>query len=205
MPDNPNARLETFCDGVFAIAITLLILEVKVPPLESIHSKAELWTSFARLWPSFFALLLSFTVILITWVGHHNLLKSLNKTSTHFQFANGFLLLTVIIIPFPTSLMAVYLNTEYAQPAIVIYCLSGVLHNWGWRLVYYTTFKPTPLVKDALLDKIKKSARTGRYTLIIYPSLTLLAFWFPYTALIINVCIWVRWLYVVTSIKSDNN
>jgi hypothetical protein len=162
MPDNPNARLETFCDGVFAIAITLLILEVKVPPLESIHSKAELWTSFARLWPSFFALLLSFTVILITWVGHHNLLKS-------------------------------------------IYCLSGVLHNWGWRLVYYTTFKPTPLVKDALLDKIKKSARTGRYTLIIYPSLTLLAFWFPYTALIINVCIWVRWLYVVTSIKSDNN
>lgn len=53
-----NDRLETFCDGVFAIAITLLILKIKIPPLDSVHSVEDVWIAVGSLWPSFFALIL---------------------------------------------------------------------------------------------------------------------------------------------------
>ena len=95
-----NKRLETFCDGVFAIAITLLILEIKVPPLESVRSVAALWHDLGHLWPSFFALSLSFVIILIAWIGHHNLLKNIERTSPQFQLANGFFMFTIILMPF---------------------------------------------------------------------------------------------------------
>src|SRR4030067_3087085 len=121
-----NERLEFFSDGVFAIAITLLILDIKVPPLESVHSVVNVWRSIGQLWPSFFALSLSFVIILIAWLGHHNLLRAVDKTSPSFQIANGFFLFTIIFIPFPTAFMAEYLNTPFAQPAIVFYCLNGI-------------------------------------------------------------------------------
>lgn len=124
-----NDRLETFCDGVFAIAITLLILEIKIPPLNSVHSVEDVWIAIGRLWPSFFALILSFIIIFIGWIGHNNLLKGIDKTSALFQYANAFLMFSIILIPFPTSLMAEYLNTSYLQPAIMIYSLNSLLHN----------------------------------------------------------------------------
>jgi uncharacterized membrane protein len=201
---NPNMRLETFCDGVFAIAITLLILDIKVPPLESVHSVADLWRDIGHLWTSFLALILSFIIILIAWVGHHNLLKTLDKTSAHFQFANGFFLFTVILFPFSTAFMAEYLNTPYAQPAIVFYCANGIVHNIGWCVLYISLLKPKPLVKTTVgIEIIKTNTKNASYGLILYPAITILAWWFPYVALTINVLIWIYWLYVSISIKVE--
>src|ERR1035437_1557916 len=100
---NPNSRLEAFCDGVFAIALTLLIIEIKVPSIENVHSKEELWKAFAHEWPSWMAFLLSFITILICWVNHSHAFKLIDKSSTKFTYANGFLLLSIIILPFPTA------------------------------------------------------------------------------------------------------
>jgi len=61
-----NARIEAFSDGVFAIAITLLILELKVPEHQNIHSVSDLWRALIQLWPSYFAFLLSFGIILVS-------------------------------------------------------------------------------------------------------------------------------------------
>lgn len=193
---NPNARLEAFCDGVFAIAITLLILELKVPPIESIHSEEDVWQGLIKLWPSFFALGLSFIIILIAWIGHHNLMKTLEKTSGQFQIANGFFLFTVIFIPFPTAMVAEYLNTSYAQPAIVFYCLNGLLHNIGWNVLYLGIFKPVPLVKSHIgVEEMKKNSKGAKYGLVVYAAIALLSWWFPYTALIISLILWMFWLY----------
>src|SRR5262245_30573314 len=93
---NPNARLETFCDGVFAIALTLLIIEVRIPSGVEIHSTADLWSALLRIAPSIFAFVLSFTIIFITWVNHHSSLKLVGESSPSFIYANGFLLLTVV-------------------------------------------------------------------------------------------------------------
>ena len=199
-----NERLETFSDGVFAIAITLLILDIKVPPLESVHSVVDVWRDIGRLWPSFFALSLSFVIVLIAWIGHHNLLKTIDKTSSSFQLANGFFLFTIIFIPFPTAFMAEYLNTPFAQPAIVFYCLNNILHNIGWNILYRSILKPRPIVKDSIgVDFIKKASKGAKYGLFIYSAIALLAWWLPYVALIISVSVWIYWLYLSISLEQE--
>ena len=206
MPHNSNIRLEAFSDGVFAIAITLLILELKVPPLETIHSSADLWRDVIKLWPSLFALIMSFIIILIAWVGHHNLIRTLDKTSAQFQFANGFFLFTVMFFPFPTSFMAEYLNSPYAQPAIEFYCLNAIFHNIGWNLLYRYILKPAPLVKDSIaVEHIKNSSKGAKYGFVLYSLLALLAWWFPYTALSISFATWIYWLYISVNLKTEGN
>jgi len=203
-----NGRLETFCDGVFAIAITLLILEIKIPPLDSVHSVEDVWIAIGRLWPSFFALILSFIIIFIGWIGHHNLLKGIGKTSALFQYANAFLMFSIILIPFPTSLIAEYLNTPYSQPAIMIYSLNSLLHNIAWLVLFYSVEKPISLLKDAKAKEIhQKAFRTTKYGSILYVLITLLAWWFPKVALFITVMSWGFWLFIGTKMKyseSDN-
>jgi uncharacterized membrane protein len=75
MAENANTRLEAFCDGVFAIAITLLIIEVGIPAGAEITDTAEFWAALQHLLPSIFAFILSFVVIFITWVNHQVSLK----------------------------------------------------------------------------------------------------------------------------------
>jgi uncharacterized membrane protein len=75
---NPNARLEAFCDAVFAIALTLLIIDVRLPEMESITGAEELWRALRHVAPAALAFLLSFAVIFITWVNHHSRTASIN-------------------------------------------------------------------------------------------------------------------------------
>lgn len=197
-----NQRLEMFCDGVFAIAITLLILEIKIPPLESAHSVSDVWHSIGHLWPSFFALLLSFVIILISWIGHHNLLKMIDKSSSQFLVANGFFLFTVIILPFPTSFMAEYLDSPYAQPSIVVYCTAACLHNIGWNILYLSILKPKPLMKDSIgVNQIKNYSKGSRYGFLLYLTLALLSWWLPYVAIVLSVLTWAYWLSLSIAVK----
>src|SRR5574339_538699 len=139
--NNPNARLEAFCDGVFAIAITLLIIDIKIPSTAEISSTADFWLALKHIAPSIFSFVLSFIVILITWVNHHNGLKLVNKVHSTFIYANGFLLFTVAIIPFPTSLLGEYLLTDHAAPAVILYNSVLVLQSLGWILMTATATK----------------------------------------------------------------
>ena len=117
--ENVNSRLEAFCDGVFAIALTLLIIDIKIPPSVKIETTSDFWLALKHVVPSLFAFILSFIIILITWVNHHASLKLVNKSSPSFIFANGFLLLTVVFLPFPTALLGEYLLTDHSAPAVV--------------------------------------------------------------------------------------
>jgi len=195
-----------FCDGVFAIAITLLVLEIKVPPEDSVHSVANVWHGVGRLWPSFFAFTLTFTIILISWIGHDNLLKLINKTSSQFQLANGFFMFTVVLMPFSTAFMAEYLNTPFAQPAIVFFCLNSLLHNVGWNLLHASIVKPHSLLKDQKAEELQKKARQGaKYGFIIYGALVILAWWLPYITIVLTVLTWVYWLYLSVGVRDARN
>jgi uncharacterized membrane protein len=197
---NANGRLEMFSDGVFAIAITILVLEMKIPPLESIHSNADLWNYIIKLWPSFFALGLSFMIILISWMGHHNILDLMDKTSSQFQIANGFFLLTVIFLPFPTALMAEFLNTPYMKPAVFIYCLSGLFHNIGWNAFHRYVAYPVPLAKSTTnLDMLRKIRQGSQFGFLVSSAIVIVAWWFPYVAIVLSFVIWVYWLILTVS------
>jgi uncharacterized membrane protein len=190
-----NARIEAFSDGVFAIAITLLVLQLKVPPIASVHSVDDLWKSLFQLWPSYFAFILSFGILLVSWVNHHYLFNVLDKSSRPFLYANGFFLMTITFMPFPTALLAEYISSEYAKPAIAFYCFGGVINSLGWNWLFHTLYKPKRLINSDLninlLNPIKRSVQIG---FVIYAVSTLLAFWFPLIALAINLLLWIVWI-----------
>ncbi|MFI5153092.1 MAG: TMEM175 family protein [Chitinophagales bacterium] len=190
-------RVEMFSDGVFAIAITLLILEIKVPPQDSIHSVNGLVNALVHLWPSYFAFIYSFGGILIQWILHHNTFNHMDKTSRPFLYANGLLLLTIVFFPFPTALLAEYINTDYAMPAIVFYSLASIVNSLAWFLFIRSITKPRRLLNDAFSPAEYNKLRTGnRFAVIVYASSALLAVWFPYTSLVISVALWTLWIYL---------
>jgi uncharacterized membrane protein len=191
------SRLEMFSDGVFAIAITLLILEIKVPPIDSIHSADDLVNALLHLWPSYFAFVYSFGGILVQWVLHHNTFNHLDKTSRSFLYTNGFLLFTIVFFPFPTALLAEYINTEYAMPAIVFYGMASVINALAWFLFIRSIKKPKRLLNDAFSAEEYNKLRAGNhFAFIVYASTALLAIWLPYTSLIISVALWALWIYL---------
>ena len=198
-----NARIEAFSDGVFAIAITLLILEIKVPPHETIHSVADLWNGLLALWPSYFAFFLSFGIILVSWVNHHYLFTILDKSSRGFLYANGFLLLTITFMPFPTALLAEYIGTEYAKPAIAFYCFGGIINSLGWMMLIHTVTKPKLLIHQNVdIDVIHGLKRTVLLGFVVYSISTALAFWFPVLALILNLLLWIVWITLSINTKT---
>ena len=199
-----NARIEAFSDGVFAIAITLLVLELKVPPVESVHSISDLWNGLYHLWPSYFAFTLSFGILLVSWVNHHYLFNTLYKSSRPFLYANGFLLFTITFMPFPTALLAQYISTDFAKPAIAFYCFGGVVNSIGWNLLLHTLEKPEKLIRTEIHSRIvSKIKRSTQYGFVIYSFATVLAFWFPILALILNLLLWVVWITLSITEKEN--
>jgi uncharacterized membrane protein len=108
-PRMTSRRIEAFSDGVFAIAITLLVLDLAVPPRED-TAHDGLGGALAHQWPSYFAYLVSFLIIGIIWVNHHTMFDKVRLVDRPVLFANLVLLLVVSAIPFPTHLMAEYLT-----------------------------------------------------------------------------------------------
>ena len=200
---NPNSRLEAFCDGVFAIALTLLIIDIKIPSTTEIHTNAEFWLALKNMLPSIFAFILSFVIILISWVNHHASLKLGNKSSTAFYYANGFLLLTIVFLPFPTSLMGEYILTDHAAPSVVLYNATLALQSVGWILIANSALRDKLYINDAAAVKTRISRKYGYYALLLYAGFALLAFWFPQTIACITILTWLFWLLWGINIKED--
>lgn len=191
---NPNARFETFCDGVFAIALTLLVIEIKVPNPKEIGSTRDLWLALEHLGPLFFAFLLSFAIILITWVNHHRLFKLVGKSSGAFLYANGFLLLTVVFMPFPTALAGEYLMTDHAAPAVVIYNSVTAVQAIGWILVSGAVLRQRLARDEKSFGLVRDAHRNGYVAFGVYALLALLALWFPLTIAVLTTVLWTYWL-----------
>jgi TMEM175 potassium channel family protein len=109
-------RLETFSDGVFAIAATLLIIEVDVEPVNG-----SLGDSLLESWPSYLAYAISFLTIGIIWVNHHTVFSQIDRVDRTFLFINVWFLMLVAFIPFPTKLIADHLGEAGGRDAALTY------------------------------------------------------------------------------------
>lgn len=133
-----TARVEAFSDGVFAIAITLLILEI----VEILHiqNQGGLLKSYLNHWQSFLAFFIGFCTILVCWINHHHLFTYIIKVDNKLLWVNGFVLLAITFTPFPTGILAEYLKTEgktaiaifgfnYFIISIASYCISSYVYS----------------------------------------------------------------------------
>jgi uncharacterized membrane protein len=187
-----KGRTEAFSDGVFSIAITLLILEIKVPPLNG-QSNQELALALLSLWPSFFAFVGSFATILVLWINHHGLFTLAEHATPHFLFANGFLLLCVIFLPFPTALLAQYLTGPGANTAAVVYCGTYVLTNISYHLLLSTVAAPEAIHSDVSPALIKKIRIAYLFGTLIYIAATVVAWFHALIGVLVCSLLWFLW------------
>jgi uncharacterized membrane protein len=130
-----KSRTEAFSDGVFAVAITLLVLEINVPDVEG----AGLAHALAEQWPSYASYLVSFAVIGVIWMNHHSIFEHLARVDRGLQAWNLFLLLWVVLIPWATSLLAEYMRAggEGERTAALVYtgtmAAMGLAFGQLWR------------------------------------------------------------------------
>jgi TMEM175 potassium channel family protein len=130
-----TSRLEAFSDGVFAVAITLLVLDIR-PPAEA-ESSSALWRGLGDLWPHYAAYAVSFLIIGIVWVNHHAVMSLIARVDRGLAFLNLLLLMAVALIPFATALFAEYLTHGEPQHAAaaaysIVITLMGAAFGALW-------------------------------------------------------------------------
>ena len=137
MEETGTARLETFSDGVFAIAATLLVLDIGVGDVAG----SDLRHALIHLWPAYLAYATSFLTIGIIWMNHHYCVELIGRVDRTLLFVNLLLLLTVAFLPFPTSLVANYLQKPGEQAAVYVYdgtfVVMSIIYNFWWRYASY--------------------------------------------------------------------
>ena len=199
------ARVEAFSDAVFAIAATLLVLELRVPLVNRTSSIPDLWEKMGELWPSYLAFLLSFGTILIIWVNHHYTIRLLHGISKGFLYANGFLLLTITLFPFPTAVLAEYINTKFATAAVAIYSLACLLINVAFVIWWSAMQKPVYLIRPEIgKPQIKRILTQLWIGIIIYVVATLMSLWFPIPGIIVIIATNVLWITMSILDRSDH-
>lgn len=140
MEENETGRLEAFSDGVFGVAITLLVLNIKIPGLDSpgpLQGDGELWKTLGREWPMLAAYITSFATTGIMWLNHHRLFTYIKRVDTGLILLNLLLLVFVVFIPVPTALLAEYLVNPGLHTAAIVYggtfFVTACCFNLLWR------------------------------------------------------------------------
>jgi uncharacterized membrane protein len=190
--EKQTGRLEAFSDGVFAIAITLLALELKVPhPAEA--TSAALAYSLAREWPSYFAFITSFFTVLIMWVHHHVIFRLVHRTDATLLFANGFLLLLVTVVPFPTAVVAEYWGTPAAPAAVTLYGGVFVGISIAFYLLLMAAFRKAVLDESASEERVLRMRRDYRVGPPAYLAAAVAAPFSPWLSMAICTALWIFW------------
>jgi uncharacterized membrane protein len=189
------ARLETFADGVFAIAATLLILNVDAQVAGGV---GDLGGRLTHIWPSYLAYAVSFVTIGIMWVNHHWVMSQIDRTDRRFLFANIGLLLCIAFVPFPTRLVAEHIRADGARDAALAYGFTMVATAIMFNITWFYASRGRRLLRPdadaAIISGISRSYLPGPW---IYLGATLVAFLSPTASVLLFLAIAV--FYVVES------
>jgi uncharacterized membrane protein len=166
-------RLEALSDGVFAIAITLLVLDIAVP----VDAGQHLLSKVGDLWPSYLAYAVSFSTIGASWLGHNAITEYLDRADAVFVRLNLLLLLLIAFLPFPTRLFATYIgHNQPERVAATIYGISLLLSStllWVlWRYaVHAQLVRPDAADEEVQLLTQRLTPGLGGYVILIVAGL----------------------------------
>jgi uncharacterized membrane protein len=175
-------RLEAFSDGVIAIIITIMVLELKVPHGVSVDALAPLF-------PPFLSYVLSFIYLGIYWNNHHHMLHACTKVTGPMLWANLHLLFWLSLIPFTTGWMGE--NHFAAAPSAlygVVLLMSAIAY---WILQHFII---TSQGRDSILKKAVGGDWKGRMSPVLYAAAIPLAFWSPWLSMGVYIVVAIIWL-----------
>ena len=188
-------RLEAFSDGVFAIAITLLILEIKVPP-----PSTALGAELLGLWPSYLAYIVSFLVIGAIWINHHAMFQHIVRVDGTLLLLNVLHLMLIAFLPFPTAVLAEAFHRGTDEPIAAafyggILTVIGIFVNAMWRYAAHGYRLIDPHLTAKKVWQIRQQFLVGP---IFYAIATVVALVFPWLAVLLFILLnlfylWPRW------------
>lgn len=180
-----TTRIEAFSDGVFAIATTLLVLEIKVP---HVNDGGNLLDELLQLWPSYLAYLVSFLTIGVMWVNHHFVIGHYQRVDRPLLYINLGLLAVISFIPFPTAVMAEYLvggTQSDLSAATLLYGTVMLMLTVMFSALWVHTGRATDSLRDAVAAApiVRRALAFCLATLGIYVVAILLSLRVPIVAL----------------------
>ena len=191
--EKETERIEAFSDGVFAIALTLLAIDLKAPVLDAIDSR-NLAHALAERWTEYFAFINSFAAILLMWTSHHQIFKMIRRSDARFILVNGLLLFFIAAFPFPTSVLAKYVATDAGTTAAAFYAGYCVFVDAAFVLLWAVASKSRDNLADGVTDEqIRRVRRDLFIPLPIYLTAMLLAFVNPWITVAITAALWIYW------------
>ncbi|MFD9411864.1 TMEM175 family protein [Streptomyces sp. NPDC059989] len=174
--ESETGRVEAFSDGVFAVIITILVLELKVPE----ESGSEFWHGVREQWPHYAAYVVSFLIIGVMWVNHHTIFSHIKKVDRPLLFLNLLVLMVVSVVPYTTNVLAEHLMEEggSANPAAVLYSAVTVAYALAFLAFWWYVTRVGHLFHEQV-DKEGARATRVRFGLgaIAYPLTVVLAFY----------------------------
>ena len=181
-----KSRLETFSDGVFAIAITLLVLTIAQPS----HYR-QLTHQLEQKWPSLAAYVVSFVVIGIMWLNHHTIFQLLERVDRKLFYLNLLLLMTIAFLPYPTGVLGQALGQgEGATAAAAFYSITMVVNSCCWAgLWLHASSRRRLLIRDFPEDQRAKMAVLFTAGGGVYAIAIGIAFISPYACLAFNAAL----------------
>jgi uncharacterized membrane protein len=180
-----TGRLETFSDGVFAIAATLLVLEF------SVGDVPNLGRELLHLWPSYLAYVTSFLTIGIIWMNHHHTVSFIGRVDRTFLFVNNLLLLTVAFLPFPTGLVGDAIQRGVGEQAAALayaatLVVMAILHQIWWQYARRNRRLISDETPDSALRAVDRAYWPG---VPMYAAVFVVAFFSPLAAVAITFAI----------------
>jgi uncharacterized membrane protein len=139
-----KGRVEAVCDGIFAIILTLLVLEIKVPHIHEANSVGELVNALRDVLPKFIAWVISFFTVMVIWVNHHRIFESLKTIDHTFFWLNANLLLWISFYPFSTALLGDYPDNKFAAS---FYGLASFMMGMGFLAIRYHMYRHPEITK----------------------------------------------------------
>ena len=204
--EKETVRIEGFSDAVFAIAITLLVLDLHLPEENSVKSGNDLLIFMKNQWPTFLAFILSFFSIFIMWVNHHKIFKQIYSRNSAIMFANGLILFLVSAVSYPTALLARYFNGEASSAVVAMYTGTFVLINLAYNLLWFLASRDRKLLRPGITDAaIRKIHNNYLFGLPIYVIALIFSFWIPAVSLIIILGLWIFWALSSGKIEMNIN
>ena len=196
--DSDTSRLETFADGVMAIAITLLILDVHIP---HVRPGDSLLHALAHQWPSYAGYVVSFLTIGIMWVNHHHMFKLIERSNHTFLMLNVVFLMAIAAVPWPTALVASAAHDAHQRTvAAVVYgvvmVFVAIMFNVVWR---YAARDGRLLVANVDLQAVERINRSYLFGPAAYVTATLVALANSWASLALYAGLAVYWMLPGTS------
>lgn len=192
--EKQTARLEAFSDGIFGVAITLLAIEIGIQEYEG-ATNANLWQRIVEKWPEYFTYFNSFATVLLIWMGHHKIINQIHKANHWIILLNGFVLLLVVLFPYPTRMVGAFINTEAENTAAAFYAGFTGLIVVSMLMLNTGIIKNKHLMTSAdkslpMLRSLQKQQIMG---VVLYAASSVIALFNVAIALAITFFMWVYW------------